>query len=348
MKFFVSIFRLHLRLVAPGAATGQSLGRSRFGSILLRTAGVSLLLATAIAFSAEPEMLNGLVAIVNDKVITWKDVDRAIMSQLPALAQTYGRNPAVYNQRLQKLKEDQIEELVEKELILHEYKTAGYNLPESYIESKISEDVRSSGDRLSMMKNLQARGLTYERYREQVRERYIVQAMWEHNVPKDPIISPHKIETYYQEHPEEFKVEDEVKLRIIIFPKQSSGPIYSPKKMAEETLKKIEEGVPFGEMASIYSEGSKRSANGEWFERPALRADLADKAFALKKGEHSGVIEAEDGCYLMFVEDRRPAHLKPLSEVREQIESNLKDQEKNRLRKKWIQQLKKKSFVQYF
>jgi hypothetical protein len=50
----------------------------------------------------------------------------------------------------------------------------------------------------------------------------------------------------------------------------------------------------------------------------------------------------------MLVEDRRPAHTKPLAEVREEIERNLIAQENERLQKKWIDRLKAKSFVRYF
>jgi hypothetical protein len=52
--------------------------------------------------------------------------------------------------------------------------------------------------------------------------------------------------------------------------------------------------------------------------------------------------------YLMLVEDKRPAHLKPLAEVREEIEKDQKMEDENRLQKQWIQRLKEKVFVRYF
>jgi hypothetical protein len=50
----------------------------------------------------------------------------------------------------------------------------------------------------------------------------------------------------------------------------------------------------------------------------------------------------------MMVEDKRPAHLKPLGEVREQIEKDLILEERNRLEKQWIEKLKKKTYIGYF
>jgi len=85
-------------------------------------------------------------------------------------------------------------------------------------------------------------------------------------------------------------------------------------------------------------------------ERKVLRKELAEVAFSLKVGEHSGVIETHDpsACYLMYVEDKRPAHYKSLGEVRDEIEQNLKLEEKSRLEKQWIAKLRKKTFVRYY
>jgi hypothetical protein len=49
-----------------------------------------------------------------------------------------------------------------------------------------------------------------------------------------------------------------------------------------------------------------------------------------------------------MVEEVRPAHVKPLAEARSDIERTLKTQERERLRKQWIERLKTKSFIQYY
>src|SRR5439155_8849441 len=52
--------------------------------------------------------------------------------------------------------------------------------------------------------------------------------------------------------------------------------------------------------------------------------------------------------YLMLVEDKRTAHLKPLGEVRDEIEKDLKLQERSRLDDQWVARLKKKTFWRTF
>ena len=103
-------------------------------------------------------------------------------------------------------------------------------------------------------------------------------------------------------------------------------------------------------MATVYSDGSKRNEGGDWgwVERRVLRKELVGPAFALKPGELSEIIETPGEIYLMLVEDKKSAHRKPLTEVRPEIERLLMTEEQNRLRKQYIDRLKKKTYVRYF
>ena len=79
-----------------------------------------------------------------------------------------------------------------------------------------------------------------------------------------------------------------------------------------------------------------------------MRKELAGPAFALKPGELSEIIETPGEIYLMLVEDKKSAHRKSLTEVRPEIERLLMTEEQNRLRKQYIDRLKKKTYVRYF
>lgn len=309
-----------------------------------------LIICFGLETRAEPVLSNGVIARVNESIITKKDLDNRIFPDIGFLQRQYATRPAEFNQKLRELGERHLEELIEEQLILHEFKTAGFVLPDSYIEDLVSKDIESYGDRLTLTRTLQAQGLTFESYRDRVRKKAVIREMRRHNVPQDPLISPHKIELNYVQNKDNFKVEDQVKLRMIVVPNQPDVRPNSSKKLADEIVSKIREGVPFAEMARIYSQSSQSSEGGDWgwVERPVLRADLAERAFALKPGELSDVISASDGSYIMLVEGVRPAHIKSLPEVREEIESTLKADESQRLHRKWIDRLKGKSLVRYY
>jgi len=267
------------------------------------------------------------------------------------LRRQYASQPETFQKKAAETLNDALEQLIERQLILHEFKIAGYNLPEPIIEEAVQDRIRSRyGDQATLVKSLQAEGVTKEKFRQQLREQIIVEALRAKNISQEIMISPHKIEAYYAEHRDEFKLEDQVKLRMIVLDSTAADTPESRKKLALEILAKLKDGAAFSEMATVYSAGSQRSQGGDWgwVERSVLRKELADVAFALKTNAPSDVIETPTACYLMLVEESRPAHVRPLSEIRDEIDKTLLIQERARLQKQWVARLKTKTFVRYF
>ena len=299
--------------------------------------------------AAQPQLAGGIKVIVHDSLVTYQQVEDATTPVIDDLRRQFRNDPQGFQKRLTEVLDENTEALVQRELILREFATAGYNLPESVIDDYVQQRIRSRyGNRATLTKTLQAEGITFERFRQQIRDQFIVEQMRLKNVSEATMISPHKIELYYLSHTNDFKVEEQVKLRMIILNKASGAE--QARKLAEEIQAKLAEGASFAEMASLYSQDARRNQGGswDWVERSVLRKDLAEVAFSLKTGQRSDIIETAEACYLMLVEDRRAAHIRPLNEVRDNIEKTLIAQQRDRLQKQWHERLKKKTFVRYF
>lgn len=301
---------------------------------------------------SEPQLLNGIAAKVNGKIVTHEEITSAItVDDRQLLMRLYGRQPALLQEKMRQLRQDALDLLVERELILHEFETAGYQLPESVIDEYMKGIIRERyGDRLNLVKELQLKGQTVESFRRELRADYIVQAMRQKNVSSSVLISPYKIETYYGANTNQFRMEDQIRLRMIFVANRPDRTAELTRQVADEIKRKIDEGASFKEMAAVYSDGSQRVEAGDWgwIEPSKLNEDLAAVAAQLKPGERSDVIELSNGCYLMLVEEFKEAHVRPLPEVRDEIEKTLLLQERQRLYKQWIERLKAKSFVNYF
>jgi peptidyl-prolyl cis-trans isomerase SurA len=297
------------------------------------------------------ELIDGIKAVVNEGVVTYAEVEDFTTPAAEALRREYAASPEKFKQKLGDALNDGLEQLIERQLILHDFDVEGYRLPDTVVDELVQERIRERfGDRITLMKTLQMQGQTYEKFRKEVRDQYVVSALRAKTMSSGKvIISPYKVETYYLAHQDDFKVEDQVKLRMIVLNK-TPGDETNTAVLAGEILAKIKEGATFQEMASVYSQGSQRSQGGDWgwVERTVLRKELADAAFNLKPGEVSGVIETSEACYLMLVEQTRPAHVKPLSEVRSEIEVTLRTQAQKKLEQQWIARLKKKTFIRLF
>lgn len=310
---------------------------------------------TTICFSlpVRAELADGILAVVNNSVITRRQVDDFVAPAIDALRREYANQDDPSNTFAGKVNgvlNDGLEQLIERQLILHEFDAEGYKMPDNFVDQIVQERIRDRyGDRMTLTKTLQAQGKTYEQFRKEVRDQYIWMYMRSKNVSQEIIISPFKIENYYLAHQNDFKVEDELKLRMIVINK-ASGDDTNAVRMANEILGQIKQGASFSQMASVYSQGSQRGQGGDlgWVERSVLRKELADVTFTLKPGQVSDIIDTPQACYLLLVEQTRLAHVKPLDEVRDEIEATLHAQQQKQLEEQWIEHLKQKNFVMKF
>lgn len=312
---------------------------------------LALLLGWTATTSLQAEVVNGVKAVVHTAVITYGEIESDVMMLADEYRRQYGRQPAVFQQKIETALKDSFESALKHQLILRDFEASGYNLPESYIDEIVADEAKRYGDRATLTKTLQARGITYEKWRQQVKERFLVGQLRMKNINQETIISPYKIQAYYDEHKDSYQVAEQVKLRMIMLNKSGEEAEHAAtRELAQQILVKLKEGAAFSEMASIYSQGTQRAQGGDWgwAERATLRAELAELAFNLKPGELSDVIETPQAFFLMLVEDKRTAHVKPITEVREEIEGVLVQQERTRLEAKYIEKLKKKTFIRKF
>lgn len=354
--------------------------------------------AAAAGCAQNPMIINSIQAIVQDAVITRDDVLYFTEPVREGFAAAY-RDPQVFNQKYGEALQDGLNTLIERKLILQDFKTAGGVLPEAVIDDEIKDRIRKRfGDRVQLIQTLKARGRTYESYRQEVREQIIEEVLRAKHLSAEIIISPFKIEAYYATNQSQFQMEDQVKLHMIRLVRGGANDSESVRKRAAEILAKIESGTPFQEM-TVNNEGSQ--SDWGWVTENKLSKGLSDIFFKLKAGQHTGVIgranESEttywvyqykpDGSiavgrkygqnregkeilleeragsdpdlapnrllppqeyFLLYVEDVRGSHVRPLAEVREAIEQTLVVQERARVLRKWIDRLKSKIFVQTF
>src|SRR5438128_9448310 len=93
--------------------------------------------AFSLAVQLQAELANGIKAIVHDSIITVEDVESLTAEAGRALWRQYHDQPEVLEKKLAEARTDNLEQLLARQLILHDFKTAGYNLPETVIEEMV-------------------------------------------------------------------------------------------------------------------------------------------------------------------------------------------------------------------
>jgi len=321
----------------------------------------------AMAFGLVPAargqlLADGIAAVVNDKVITYVQINQQVAETEKLLRQNLQGEELF--QRVKEAKLNVLKALIDRELIIQDFKTQGGFIPDTYTTERINDIVRNEygGDRVAFIKTLYERGVTMQKYKDEIQDNAIVGYMRNKNVVQTVLVSPYQIEEYYQQNLRLFQQDEQIKvstivLRKALFPSQKIGPdgkqiSYDPQEeIAQEILYKLDTGADFADLARAYSEAGNKDDGGElgWVTqngKTAIRADLWDAIAKLQPSQHTDVIATTDGFYyIVQVEDRKKAAMTPLEDVRAQIEQTVINEESQVRQQQWLDSLRAKAFI---
>lgn len=313
----------------------------------------TLVLLAGLAAATAQQVDNGIRAIVNAKVITQYQVEMNAAPAVELIRRKYAGTPELRT-KLYEAYTNSLKQLIDREMIVNDFEASGFKLPEPIVEDYVRSRWKEQfGDRTEFIKTLRAEGKSFEKYKEDARQRIIVGALEEKNVGKATIVSPLKLERFYEQRKEEFKLPDQLKLRVLVLDSASAPTDEARLKLAEEIRAQILAGTPFAEMATVYSSGSQRGQGGDWgmVKKSTLREDFADFVFALPTNQVSTVFTSKNHeCFLFLVEEHLPAHYQSLSdpEVRDKLEKELLLEERKRLQNRYVKKLEEKTFVRTY
>jgi peptidyl-prolyl cis-trans isomerase D len=145
-------------------------------------------------------------------------------------------------------------------------------------------------------------------------------------------VTPAELRQYYDSHADEFRVAEEVKVRHILIkiPAPGADGKVDPKALeaarakAQDLLSKLKAGGNFADLAGKFSEDpGSAQAGGElgWLGRGRAGDEFDNAAFSLPAGQMSSVIQSPVGFQIIQVEDKHPARLKSLDEVKGEVET---------------------------
>lgn len=311
----------------------------------------SLVGRAAFAATPEPEVVDGVAAVVNGDVITYSQVRGLVGPREKLLRAQFNGDELV--KKIKETRELALQDLIDRQLILQAFKGEKWQIPDHFVEDRMHDIIRTDfgGDRNTFIKTLEAQNFTMGEFKKMEMEKMIVQAMRSKNVKLDVIASPAKVDEYYKAHREEFTSKEQIKLRLIMIPAHASdGEAAAQRAMAEEIFTKLNHGAEFDRMAQLYSEDSTRENGGDWgwVDRKTLAGPLEKAAFSLDNGKISNIIEFSGNYYILKVEDRHGGETKSLAEARPEIEKKLIRDEAQKLQEKWLASLRSKAYIKTF
>jgi len=293
---------------------------SRSGSVspipaALAVACASLLLVAAAAPAQQggdaPQLVDRIVAIVDEEMILQSDVDREY--ELYALESQYNEQPIPED--TPELRRELLDRLVESKLIIAAAKQAEMVVEDEAIEENVEERLQQLSDHLGSREELEREllrsGVTMEDYRSraynQIRdEMYLRLVIGRFIRPRIEVLE-NEVEEYYLENLEDMPQEpDSLVLSNILVPVKPSDEVRQGiQRKVREALDALDTGRPFAEVARELSEGPNANRGGTI--GTVRRGDLFDPAldtavFGLDTGGVSQPVVTPRGVHLIRVD----------------------------------------------
>jgi peptidyl-prolyl cis-trans isomerase SurA len=279
--------------------------------------------------SASPyggSVVEGIIARVNDQVITQSDYDRA-EHQMDEESRQRGDSM----QQMAEERKDLLRSLIDQQLWLSKGKELGINGETELI--KRLDDIRKQYNLASLddlKKAAEEQGVSYEDFEANIRNQIITQDVMRQEVGEHIQFTPGEAMRYYDEHKQEYVQPESERLSEILV---STGPagsddaarLAAAKNKADDIESRLHAGGDFAQLARSFSEGPTASEGGDLgqYKRGQLPKVLEDKTFALSAGQYTDPILTRQGYIILKVVGHHSGGPAPYKDVQEQVEEAL-------------------------
>ncbi len=299
---------------------------------------------------AGPKDPGAMAASVNGQAVTAGDVDQEMKGLLARFGQ--GVAPEQLTELEPRMREQALENLVSKRLILQEADRQGIQPDAQQIDAEIQTVTAQFPSPEMFQEQLTTMGISPEQLRSDIREHLKVKGVYARAIAGLQPVTQKEIEAFYKENAETFKVPEQVRASHILFrvEQDASAETRDMKKQELEKVRaRIVDGASFAEIAKEVSDCPSKEQGGDLglFERGRMVKEFDDAAFSLAPGEISPVVETQFGYHIIKVAEHNKPRAVELQEVQQEISAHLQNSREEAAFESFLQNLRQGAQIEY-
>ncbi|MBW1700887.1 MAG: peptidylprolyl isomerase [Deltaproteobacteria bacterium] len=294
------------------------------------------------------EIANRVVAIVNNDIITLHELNNEIKKKTGLEPDDLKRqDEKAYFKTGRKL----LNRMIDKKISHDKVKELQIKVAPAEVDAaikRVEQNNRITHEEL--LETLETEGVTYESYRENIRNQIERMRLINYEVKSKIIIREEGILEYYNRHKDEFGTEEKVRLAAIFL--MQKDPLDQTERRAlqrkgKKILSMLKDGESFGELAMQFSQGPGAKEGGDlgFFKTAQIDPELAKIVKEMSPGDVSGIITTPSGMKIIKLLEKQEKGVKTLEEARNAIYGNLYLEEVNKRYVSWIKELRKKAYI---
>ena len=315
-------------------------------SILL-TIGI---LSIGVAAASDAMLVDRIVAVVNEDVITLYDLNLALQPY-EAKVRELNYSPEKEQEALFKLRADLLNQIIDEKLTDQAIKRNNIEVSEKEIDAAV-ERVKMSRSLTEedLRAGLAQQGMTMEEYRKAIKEQLLRNILVNREVKSKIVITEDEIKKYYETHREKYA--GETKYHIwSIFIRSSEVVDESTKALAlekmESIITKLKQGQAFESLAAQKPDSplAPEGADLGLYQLDELSMQLQKTVKDMKAGDFSPILNTDMGYQIIYVQKIIHTDAKSMADVKAEIQQTLyEDAVENRFQT-WLKNLRKKSYI---
>ena len=331
----------------------------------LHLAALTFILAT-VALKAD-NIVDEIIARVNDQIITRSEFEKAKTSRLEELKQSVPD----WQSKWEQAQKEVLRDLIDRQLLLEKGKELGIT-GETETVKRLNQMRQQMG--LASMEDLEAeakkQGVLFEDFKEQIRTGIVTEKVIGQEVGSKIHITNDEVQEFYKQHQKELEGPEEVSLSEILISTQPSrenvqnkdnpnaaaqdkplpedpAKVAEAQKKAEDAEKTLQSGSKFEDLAKKISEGSTAAQGGPLgtFKRGELAKEIEDATFSLKAGEYTKPIRTRQGFIIFKVNAHRSPGVPPLKEVEDRIREAIYSQKLEPAARAYLSKLREQAYI---
>ena len=301
-------------------------------------------------WAQESEVVDRIVAVVNNEIITLYELNRAFAPYVLKI-ESLEYPPEKERQTLFQVRKDVLSQLIDGMLANQQVRREKITVSQNEINNAIEriKESRQLTDE-EMRQGLESQGMTMEDYRKEIEDQILRSKLVNREVKSKIVITKEDITAYYESHREKYAQEKKYYLwnMYIKVPSNSASLEKSnARNEMEAILAKLKQGRPFESLVNEVKKSSfaVQGTDLGLYSLNELSEQLQQVVKKMDAGDFSGVLETDFGYQIIYVQKIEGAQAKPFEAVESEIEEILYKEFVDNKYQEWLEQLRARSHI---
>lgn len=298
------------------------------------------------------EMVDRVVAVVNDEIITLSELDEESQGVFQKIAATVPSEQVP--DAVRQAREDILNTLIDKKLIAQKAAAKNISVSEEEVDSAMEQVLKRTGmTREVLLEKLRETGVTETVYRTTLESQILQNKLVSTDIQQKIIVTDEMMIDYYDENYTSQVDEGAYYLLQMGFSWRETGDTQKveTKQRAEHVYNLVKAGQDFRTLAEKFSDLPSSADGGDIgsFQLDEMAEYMKDAIVDLKSGEVSDIIETPSGYQfykLVSMGEGSIVMKAPYESVKDEIKRQLYDQEMQKAYAEWVKNLKEQAYIQ--